>query len=82
MPSYGKAEFKGKAVESVLGQTLANLKLIVVDDCSIDGSLDIAEGYARKDPRARVITEPKRTNRQTLDPIFSEGPREAAHTEA
>jgi len=61
MPSYGKADFIGEAIESVLGQTFDDLELIVVDDCSADGSLGIAEAYAKRDPRVRVILKPSRT---------------------
>ena len=60
MTSYGKAQFIGEAIESVLGQTLADFELVIVDDCSIDGSREIAEEYARRDRRIRVIPNPVR----------------------
>jgi glycosyltransferase involved in cell wall biosynthesis len=61
MPSYGKADFIGEAIESVLGQTLGDLELIVVDDCSVDGSRGIAEAFTQRDRRVRLITKPMRT---------------------
>jgi glycosyltransferase involved in cell wall biosynthesis len=36
IPTYNRAERVGKAIESVLGQTHANIELIVVDDGSTD----------------------------------------------
>jgi glycosyltransferase involved in cell wall biosynthesis len=61
MPSYGKAEFIGKAIGSVLCQTFTGIELLIVDDKSIDGSLDIALGYSTRDKRVRVITKPSNT---------------------
>jgi glycosyltransferase involved in cell wall biosynthesis len=61
MPSYGKAAFVSEAIESVLGQTFADIELIVVDDRSIDGSLPIALKFSAADKRARVIAKPVRT---------------------
>jgi hypothetical protein len=44
-----------ESVQSVLGQTLEDLELIVVDDGSTDRSRDILESFARADPRVRVL---------------------------
>jgi glycosyltransferase involved in cell wall biosynthesis len=43
-----------QAVESILGQTLRDLELVVVDDASSDRSPDILANLARRDPRIRV----------------------------
>ena len=53
MPLYNKAPYVRKAVESVVDQTLADWELIVVDDCSTDGSAAIVEQIV--DPRIRII---------------------------
>jgi hypothetical protein len=42
-------------VESILGQTLSSLELIVIDDGSADSSAAIAETFARGDDRVRVL---------------------------
>jgi glycosyltransferase involved in cell wall biosynthesis len=55
MPSYNKGEYIKYAIESVLGQTYPNFQLIIVDDCSIDSSLSIAESFAQRDNRIRLI---------------------------
>jgi CDP-glycerol glycerophosphotransferase len=47
------------AVRSVLDQTLRNLEVIVVDDCSTDGSGEVAEALAREDPRITVLRLPE-----------------------
>lgn len=50
---YNYAEFLPRALESVLGQTFTDFELIVADDCSTDGSFEIAKTYA--DARIRLI---------------------------
>lgn len=48
MPVYGVAHYLEKAIESIVNQTFRDFELILVDDCSIDGSLTICELYANK----------------------------------
>ena len=38
MPSYNTAKFISKTIESVLEQTYKNWELLIVDDCSTDGT--------------------------------------------
>ena len=45
--SYNQREFLAEAIDSVLAQTLPPHQIIVVDDCSTDGSQDIIADYAR-----------------------------------
>jgi glycosyltransferase involved in cell wall biosynthesis len=63
MLSYNHQRYLPAAIESVLAQTLDDLELVVADDGSSDGSLAVAERYARKDPRVRVLTHPGHVNR-------------------
>ena len=46
-------------LDSVVNQTLRDLEIICVDDGSTDSSPAILAEYAAKDPRVRVITQPK-----------------------
>lgn len=55
--------FLAAAIESVLGQTLAQWELILVDDGSTDASRAIAEAYASRDARIRVVEHPGGENR-------------------
>ncbi|WP_395671350.1 glycosyltransferase family 2 protein [Phenylobacterium sp.] len=55
--NYNGAAWLAPAIASVLGQTLADLELIIVDDASSDDSLRVIETAAAGDPRVRVIVQ-------------------------
>lgn len=54
-PAYNAAAFIGDAVRSVQAQTFQDWELIVVDDCSGDGTGAVVERLASEDPRIRLI---------------------------
>lgn len=53
---YNREKYLGIAVDSVLRQTYQDWELIISDDGSIDGTLDIARQFALEDDRIRVLT--------------------------
>ena len=53
-PVYNNAQHLEECIESVLAQTYANWDCTIVDNCSSDGSAEIARRFAEKDPRIRV----------------------------
>jgi glycosyltransferase involved in cell wall biosynthesis len=57
MPAYNAASYLHRAVESVLSQEFADLELLVIDDGSTDSTAAVAEEYAHRDPRVRVLTQ-------------------------
>jgi glycosyltransferase involved in cell wall biosynthesis len=58
-PVYNGGEYLAACIESVLAQTYENYEYIIVNNCSTDGSLDIALTYAKRDPRVRVHNNEK-----------------------
>jgi dolichol-phosphate mannosyltransferase len=61
LPTYDEAE----NVEAMLGAVLASLdgagiqgRVLVVDDGSPDGTADLAEAVARREPRVAVLRRP------------------------
>src|ERR1700730_17167571 len=54
-PFHNTAAYLAQCIESVLAQSHSHFEYILVDNCSTDGSGDIANAYARRDPRLRMI---------------------------
>lgn len=57
MPAYNAAAYIAAAIDSVLAQTVRELDLLVIDDGSTDGTLDIVRGFVRRDARVRVLAQ-------------------------
>jgi GT2 family glycosyltransferase len=57
MPCYNAAAHLAEAVASVLGQSLADIELVVVDDGSSDASPRILAELAGTDPRLRILRQ-------------------------
>jgi glycosyltransferase involved in cell wall biosynthesis len=55
-PFYNTARYLEQCIRSVLAQSYGNFEYILADNCSTDGSLDIARRYAEQDRRIRVMT--------------------------
>lgn len=45
LPTYNRAEYLPRSIDSVLRQTFDDFELIVVDDASTDGTRSVVEGY-------------------------------------
>jgi glycosyltransferase involved in cell wall biosynthesis len=55
MPCYNHARYLPDSIESVLGQCYGNLELIITDDRSKDGSMEVIDQYRRLDKRIGVV---------------------------
>lgn len=55
VPIYNSEKYLKKCVESIQGQTYRNLEIILVNDGSIDGSLDIMQELKEKDDRIVIV---------------------------
>ena len=56
MPVYHAEKYLRAAIDSVLAQTFSDYELLLVDDCSPDGSGAICDEYARSAPeKIRVL---------------------------
>jgi len=53
-PVYNEEEHLAECIESILAQTYQNWDYTIVNNCSTDGSLQIARRYAAKDRRIRI----------------------------
>lgn len=59
VPVYNNAEQFPECLESILTQTYRNWDCTIVNNCSTDGSAEIAHRYAARDSRIRVIDNEK-----------------------
>lgn len=64
IPAYNVERYIDQCLESAMNQTLREIEIIVVDDCSTDSTLAHIEAAAEKDRRIRVIRHKK--NRKLL----------------
>jgi glycosyltransferase involved in cell wall biosynthesis len=53
-PCYNSVEYIAQTIESVLVQTYQRWEMIIIDDCSTDGSYEKALEYALRDSRIKV----------------------------
>lgn len=58
VPVYNIKAYLPGCMESLLGQTDPDLEILLVDDGATDGSGELCDAYARRDPRVRVIHKP------------------------
>ncbi len=59
VPVYNVEQLLGRCLDSLLGQTLEDIEILCVNDCSPDGSADILKAYSERDKRVRVIEKPE-----------------------
>lgn len=54
-PLYNCSDYLEQTIQSVISQTYQDWEMIMVDDCSTDNSLEIAQRYADEDSRIKVL---------------------------
>lgn len=59
IPVYGCEAYLRETLDSVIAQTFTEWEAILINDCSPDNSLVIANEYAERDPRFRVYSHEK-----------------------
>ncbi|WP_078652717.1 bifunctional glycosyltransferase/CDP-glycerol:glycerophosphate glycerophosphotransferase [Streptomyces sp. NRRL F-525] len=55
IPAYNAATTIGKALQSAVNQTYELVEVIVVDDASTDGTIEVVANFAGTNPRVRVL---------------------------
>ncbi len=56
VPVYNVEQYVAECLDSILGQSFADLEIVVVDDGSTDRSAEIVRGYAQRFGNVRVVT--------------------------
>lgn len=57
VPVYNVEKYVGDCLDSLLSQTLKDIRIICVNDGSTDGSLDVLNKYVEKDSRIVVVDQ-------------------------
>ena len=58
MPVRNGVQFLGQSIESIIGQTFRDWRLLILDHGSSDGSTELAHRYAAKDCRIQILSMP------------------------
>lgn len=67
IPSYNHARYIGERMASVLGQTFGDLEVIVMDDCSTDGTAAAAREWAERDSRVTHVESNARNSGRVFE---------------
>ena len=59
LPSFNKEDIIMKSIRSIQNQSLKNIEIIIVDDCSTDNTSKIFPYLLKTDPRVRIFTHLK-----------------------
>jgi len=57
VPVYNTAPYLHQCIDSIVNQTLKDIEIILVDDCSTDESLAILKEYEAHDHRVKVLSQ-------------------------
>lgn len=70
LPVYNASQYLRAAIESVLGQTVTDFELLVIDDGSTDGSISILRDAADRDTRVSFRSRQNRGLVTTLNELI------------
>lgn len=57
VPIFNTEQYLNKCLDSIVNQTFQNMEIILVNDGSTDGSLDICKSYQQKDDRIKILSK-------------------------
>lgn len=59
VPVYNVSDCIDRCLASVCGQRVEGMEILIVDDCSTDGSHALCRKWAERDPRIRLFSHPR-----------------------
>jgi CDP-glycerol glycerophosphotransferase len=59
LPVYNGEAYLAQTLDALMAQTYSMFEVVIVDDGSTDGTRSIADEYARRDSRFRVVAHEK-----------------------
>ncbi|MDG4476039.1 glycosyltransferase family 2 protein [Thiovibrio frasassiensis] len=70
LPVYNGEQYLAEAIDSILAQSFTDFELIMIDDGSTDGSLEIMQQYQKRDARIRLVARENRNLATTLNDLI------------
>lgn len=67
VPARNEERWIGPCLDSILGQTYADMEVLVADGRSTDGTREVVESYATRDARVKLLDNPRRTTAASLN---------------
>lgn len=64
IPVYNRVSIVGESIDSAIKQTYKKIEIIIVDNCSNDGTWELLQDYAVKDNRIRIFR-----NEENIGPV-------------
>lgn len=64
IPVYNRVTLVGETIDSAINQIYKNIEIIIVDNCSTDGTWELINSYAAKDTRIRIFQ-----NEENIGPV-------------
>lgn len=71
-PTYNHENFIKECIHSVINQTYKSWEMIIIDDNSIDKTLNIIKSYSKKDKRIKFISHNKRWGVKKLKDSYNQ----------
>lgn len=59
VPMYNVEQYLDKCIQSIVSQTVSDYEVILVNDCSTDRTLEIAQSWKDRFDRIKIINKPK-----------------------
>ncbi len=59
LPIYNKAKYLNRSISSIQKQTLKDIEIIPINDCSEDNTLEILKKMAKNDTRIKIVNNNK-----------------------
>lgn len=56
VPVYNVEKYISRCLKSILAQSMQDFEVVVVNDCTPDGSMDIVQSFAKDNPRFKIVT--------------------------
>lgn len=64
IPVYNRKHLIGESIQSAINQSYSNIEIIVVDNCSNDGTWEVVQEFANTDTRIKVFQ-----NNENIGPV-------------